>query len=373
MGWAHVIVLSPGIHRGNELRATRDKRGNTPATIGAERLALRTVGRDQATTPPHAHAMRGLSRIFWNTSHHRLRAGWRLLLHFILIVAITVGRDAFAQRFGSTPLPTTLAFLAYLASGLGLTWWFARHIDRRAFADFGLHLDRQWWLDVLVGLALGALLMTGIFFSMKVTGWVAVVGFASTNAGVPFIIAFLLKVIAFSAVAINEELAFRGYQLKNLAEGIVGGRIGAHGAIVFAMVLSSAFFGLTHLANRGSTAVSALVVMCAGLLLSLPYLLTGELGVSIGLHLTWNLFEGPVYGFPVSGSLPAAHLVSIEQSGPALWTGGSFGPEAGLIGLVWALVGCGVTIGWVKWNRGRVALHAPLATHVRWDADGIRD
>lgn len=292
-----------------------------------------------------------------------------MLLHFILIVLITVGRDVIAQRFGSMPLPTTLAFVAYLAGGLGLTWWIARSIDRRAFSDFGLHFDRKWWLDVGFGLALGALLMTGIFLSMKATGWIAVVGLASTNAGVPFIVAFLLKVIAFSAVAINEELAFRGYQLKNLAEGIVGSRIGVHGAIVMAVVISSAFFGLTHLANRGATAASALVVMCAGILLALPYLLTGELGVSIGLHLTWNLFEGPVYGFPVSGALPATHLVSIQQSGPTLWTGGSFGPEAGLIGLVWALVGCGVTIGWVKWLRGRVALHAALATHVERAAD----
>ncbi len=311
--------------------------------------------------------MRTISGIFWNTSQHRLRAGWRLLLHFVLIVLITLGRDVFAQRFGSTPLPTTLAFVAYLAAGLGLTWWIARHIDRRSFAAFGLHLDRTWWLDVGFGLSLGALLMTGIFLSMKAAGWVAVDGFASTNAGVPFIIAFLLKVVAFSAVAINEELAFRGYQLKNLAEGIVGNRIGAHGAIVSAVVISSAFFGLTHLANSNATAASALVVICAGMLLSLPYLLTGELGVSIGLHLTWNLFEGPVYGFPVSGSPPATHVLSIQQSGPTLWTGGSFGPEAGLIGLVWALVGCGVTIGWVRWLRGRVALHAPLATHVPRD------
>jgi len=37
-----------------------------------------------------------------------------------------------------------------------------------------------------------------------------------------------------------------------------------------------------------------------------------------------------VFGFPVSG-LPFYTLPRISVSGPALWTGGAFGPEAGLL------------------------------------------
>jgi membrane protease YdiL (CAAX protease family) len=307
--------------------------------------------------------MKTIANIFWYSTQNRLRSGWRLLVHLVLFIAITVGRDVLASAFDSALLPTTFAFLIYLAAGLGLTWWLARSVDRRSFADFGFHFDRRWWWDVIFGLALGALMMTGIFLSMRAAGWVVVTGFAVTNSGLPFILAFLLKVIAFAFVAINEELAFRGYQIKNLAEGFAGGRVGPRAAILLAFLSSSAFFGLTHMGNDNATVYSTLTVLLAGLSLCLPYLLTGELGIPIGLHLTWNLFEGPVYGFAVSGAAPSTHLFAIQQTGPTVWTGGSFGPEVGLIGLVWALVGCGLTVLWVKWLRKKVELHTPLAAY----------
>ena len=100
-----------------------------------------------------------------------------------------------------------------------------------------------------------------------------------------------------------------------------------------------------------------------GCALALPYLLTGELGLSIGLHMTWNLFEGTVYGFSVSGIAPTTHLLSIQQNGPVLWTGGAFGPEAGLICILWTLFGCILMIWWVKWLRKQTGLYLPLATY----------
>jgi hypothetical protein len=50
----------------------------------------------------------------------------------------------------------------------------------------------------------------------------------------------------------------------------------------------------------------------------------------MGLHFGWNFFEGVIFGFPVSG-LNIYHMINLKVSGPVLWTGGEFGPEAGLI------------------------------------------
>jgi hypothetical protein len=67
------------------------------------------------------------------------------------------------------------------------------------------------------------------------------------------------------------------------------------------------------------------------------------------LHIGWNFFEGVVFGFPVSG-LDIYALTRIQVTGPVLWTGGAFGPEAGLILLPSLIVGS-VLIYWFTRNR----------------------
>jgi hypothetical protein len=104
--------------------------------------------------------------------------------------------------------------------------------------------------------------------------------------------------------------------------------------------------------------------MLIGLLFGLPYILTGRLGVSIGLHITWNFFQGNVFGLPVSGGgSPLTMLVTIEQ-GPDLWTGGTFGPEGGLVGIMAMLLGCLLVLFWVRRHDRYVTLHLPLTRYV---------
>lgn len=96
------------------------------------------------------------------------------------------------------------------------------------------------------------------------------------------------------------------------------------------MLISSAIFGLLHLGNPNATWASAAGIFFAGLFLALGFVRTGQLWLSIGLHIGWNFFEGIVFGFPVSG-FATFPLIRYSISGPTLWSGGAFGPEAGLI------------------------------------------
>ena len=307
--------------------------------------------------------MKKIANIFLNAGQNRSRAGWRLSLQFVLFTAVLVGNGIFTGIFGSKPVAVIIGSLIYLTAGLGIVWLMARFVDKRPYADFGFHLDRHWWLDFGFGAALGAFLLTAIFLSMWAAGWVTITGGTITRDNIPFILAFLLNGIVYAIIAVNEELTFRGYQLKNLSEGFSGKRFGPRTAILLALLLSSAFFGFAHLGNENATALSTINIVIIGFALALPYLLTGELGLSIGLHLTWNLFEGSVYGFSVSGIVPTTHLLSTQQNGPALWTGGAFGPESGLICILWTLFGCILMVWWVKWQRKQTGLYLPLATY----------
>ena len=109
--------------------------------------------------------------------------------------------------------------------------------------------------------------------------------------------------------------------------------------------------------------ISSLNIALAGLFLGLGFILTGELAIPIGLHITWNFFQGNVFGFPVSGTEAGATVIAINQGGPPLWTGGNFGPEAGLIGIVAMVIGALLTVWWVRREEGRMELRKEIAAY----------
>jgi membrane protease YdiL (CAAX protease family) len=271
--------------------------------------------------------------------------------------------QALQQLITQDPL---LLLALQLSTGVSIVlsvWIAGRFLDRRPFADFGFRLDRSWWLDLGFGLVQGAVLMLLIFLIELAAGWITITDtFATRQPGASFVPAILPPLITFLAVGFYEELFSRGYQLQNLAEGLNWGVIGPRGAILIATAMSSAVFGVLHAMNPNATPISTLYLVIAGFHLAAGYLLTGELAIPIGQHITWNFFQGNVFGFPVSGTdFRSATFVHIEQGGPELWTGGPFGPEAGFIGLAAMIVGILWTIAWVRWRRGEVGLHLPLA------------
>lgn len=307
------------------------------------------------------------------SGERRLRSLWRILacglLFFVAsafftvpVLLISVGAGALGGE-GVRPPQGDLLLVSSVASLLAalVTLWVAgRFLDRRPIRDFGLRLDRGWWLDLGFGLALGAALMTAIFIVELGMGWVTVTGGFETG-GSPFPRAILGPVVLFLCVGIYEELLFRGYGIKNVSEGL-GGVIGPRSAIFVAWILTSVLFSLLHIPNPNSTLVSTTNIALAGLMLGAGYVLSGRLAIPIGLHITWNFFQASVYGFPVSGlDSGRASFVSVEQGGPEAWTGGTFGPEAGLLTVFATLIGVALIWLWLLLRGGKPGLHLPLA------------
>ncbi|MBN1259748.1 MAG: CPBP family intramembrane metalloprotease [Anaerolineae bacterium] len=279
----------------------------------------------------------------------------------IAFAVLAVGRITVINTSGALLSGNIATFPVILIS----VWLAGRFLDRRRFVDFGFHFDKAWWRDFAFGLALGAVLMAGIFGIERVLGWVEVAGsFRRQGFGGRFVPALLVDLLAFVSVGIYEELMWRGYDLRNLAEGLGFLPGGPNVAVLAAWGLSSLAFGISHAINPNASLISTFNIGLAGLFLGLGYVLTGELAIPIGLHITWNFFQGTVFGFPVSGMATTASFLAIQQGGPDLWTGGAFGPEAGLMGIAAMLVGSGLTLLWVRWRRGRVALDQALAVYL---------
>ena len=324
-----------------------------------------------------------VTRFFWNGDQRRLRAPWRIALQVALFVGLAIGVNllfnslfpllrALFEPVPDSLVPSIVRALGAVLTGalfVGTVWLGNFVLDRRRFPDYGFHLGRDWWADLGFGLVLGAALMTLVFLVELAAGWITVAGTVQTAApGRPFAAEFLAALVLFVSVGIYEELLLRGYLLRNLAEGLSWfDRVRPVAAIVAATVVSSLVFGGLHFFNPNATLVSTLGISFAGVFLAIGYVLTGELAIPIGIHITWNFFQGPVFGFPVSGSQSAATLVAVEQHGPRIVTGGPFGPEAGLVGLGAVLVGSAAITAWVRRRHGDAELQERLVTPVlRW-------
>lgn len=282
---------------------------------------------ETSAPPPPQRSI--LATIFTSPNEPRLRAGWRLCIHVILFLFLVFVFEA-PLGIGLTALGIDLeSGIGFAFNELGIflaittaSFLARRLIDRRSITSLGLALNPRALYDLLAGILVACVLMGGIFATEMALGWARIDQFAwQTESAAGVAGNLLLWLVAFALGGWSEELLSRGYQLQNLEDGM---------NLFWAVLISSSVFGFLHLNNPGASWISTTGIVLAGLFLALPYVLTRQLWMSIGLHLGWNFFEGTVFGFPVSG-LDTYHLIHQTSSGPELWTGSVFGPEAGLI------------------------------------------
>jgi membrane protease YdiL (CAAX protease family) len=179
-------------------------------------------------------------------------------------------------------------------------------------------VSRDAGKQVLQGLLMGSALFSAVVGVLWLLGSYHVTG---ENFHPHWIQALLMVGLG---AGIGEEIMFRGALIRIVEEGL---------GTWAALVVSALFFGAVHLGNAHATLwSSAAIAIEAGLLFGLLYHLTRSLPVCMGLHASWNLMQGTVYGIPVSGTQADGFLVS-NRSGPDWLSGGAFGAEASVIAL----------------------------------------
>jgi membrane protease YdiL (CAAX protease family) len=125
---------------------------------------------------------------------------------------------------------------------------------------------------------------------------------------------------------IAEEIIMRG-MVQRLLEEWLGSWV--------AIAISAALFGFMHLGNQDGTLWGATAIAIeAGLLFGAVYIVTRSLWWCVGLHMMWNIMQGPVFGSVVSGTGEQQSWLVSRWSGPEILTGGQFGLEASIVPVI---------------------------------------
>ncbi|WP_334073231.1 MULTISPECIES: type II CAAX endopeptidase family protein [Paenibacillus] len=128
---------------------------------------------------------------------------------------------------------------------------------------------------------------------------------------------FIVSILA----GISEEVLCRGYIQQLLSSRL---------SPFWAMIIIAAGFSLGHMMNGGFTWISALNIVLVSLIFSGMTILTGNLYFAIALHAAWNLFQGYIFGVPVSGH-PVDGIYTLELQGASWLSGGGFGLEGSAV------------------------------------------
>jgi membrane protease YdiL (CAAX protease family) len=234
----------------------------------------------------------------------------------VIPVAIFLGLDLNSDNGAIVDQPAGIAVqLATLLATVLIVWVLRKWVDRGTFTSLGLSFNKSYARDLVMGVICGLALISAIFLIVLGFGGLTVVSLQ------PPTVSLAILTIVMIIVAANEELYVRGYLLNNLMTSTNK---------YVALLLSSLVFALFHIFNPNGSLIGLANIVLAGLLLGIYYVHKRNLWFPIGLHFSWNLFQGGVYGSEVSG-VKVASIVQIEATGDPLLTGGSFGFEASLV------------------------------------------
>lgn len=203
-------------------------------------------------------------------------------------------------------------------------------IFKRCLDSMGLPCIKGHTKELGWGLLLGAGSMTIIFLLLVVTGVLRVVSRTPVLSADTF-----LYMLVFILVGIAEESFYRGYCMSVLRQTR---------SIALIFVISSVLFSLVHATNFGYSFTAFINIAIAGLLFAYMYMRSGNIWMPIGFHITWNYFQGSVFGLSTSGN-SFQGLIKTEYVQVGIWGGGAFGPEEGLFTTFMLLV-CFLFVKW---------------------------
>lgn len=258
--------------------------------------------------------MKQFFRTIFINREQQVRSGWKVGLVMVLyIICMGVWLIFFPAKI-TDPGYNVIDTLMFG----GIIGFVLRWLDHKRLNDIGLTDVRLHFRDLGFGLIFGMLSMAAIFVVLAVSGQIEI---EKMNFSANVWASLGNGLLLFTLVGFREELFSRGYCLF---------AFGQMRRTWLAVLLSTLLFTLLHGANPNLQPIGLLNIFLAGSLFSWMTVKTGNLWMAIGYHITWNFSQGSIFGFPVSGH-PITGIFQIQLQYHNLLTGGSFGPEAGIL------------------------------------------
>ncbi|BCZ45256.1 membrane protein [Clostridium gelidum] len=226
--------------------------------------------------------------------------------------------DYIQEQFsGMTHFPAVFLQLMQCMAMIFFIVLFWRVLDGRKLKDIGLTNIKSSSKDLCIGLLIGAISFTIVAIVLLTTKSVEL---ANDFNKPKFSLVLIIQLIIFIFVGFNEEL-FRGYCMTVLKQTKKSW---------IPIIVSSVIFALMHSMNAGISLLAYINLFLFGISMGYLFMKTKNIWMCIGYHITWNYFQGDVFGFLVSGNVTDS-IYAIRTISPNLINGGSFGPEGGLV------------------------------------------
>jgi membrane protease YdiL (CAAX protease family) len=252
-----------------------------------------------------------------------LVSGLALSFGFTAFATLLVWPDGPPSLAAASALQTAVTIAAF---GLA-TWVFGIRLGRLSSTDLRWKSDGR---GATRGFLLGgspAVLAMALAVPLAGAAWIPDGGTLAAWAGTLPGLALVLLPAAFA-----EEFAFRGAGLVLLARAL--GR-------PVAIATLAACFALAHVLNPEVTTLGVVNVGLAGIFLGAVFYMPGGLWTATAAHFAWNMslaaLAAPVSGLPFL--LPGIDYLS---GSPRWLSGGTFGPEGGLIATALLTLATGV-------------------------------
>jgi len=281
----------------------------------------------------------GVELDMWNkllTGPNGLRAGWRLLIFFAILLPVGYGAnrliDAVFHKYQLdflTPLGG-MVVVGGLSAALLLVTWIMGRIESRRLADYGLPWRRAFCLQFWQGAAISFASLSALLLFLRLAG---AFSFGSLTLHGTEIVkyGFLWSITVFLS-ALLEDFLYRGYLLFTLTTGV---------GFWPAALVTSLMMGGAHYFNPGGHGLGPVAATEYCLVTALVLRRSGDLWMPLGIHSAWGWGEVFFYGVVGSGLSGQGHFLNANLHGPVWLTGGAFGPEASVPNLVllglWAI------------------------------------